>query len=110
MVSPIHMPSKYQKSLWANWYQEDLGTDPQGRWLGWCPLHDPERATEASATYNFSVGSMTCLAASKCHKGNSISLDRVIAAIASRFLNAEPLSLTTETKPFDRSAWSDNGQ
>lgn len=91
----LHDPSDYQESIWKGWYLRDVGPDPLGRWLGWCPLHtrpenrDPQHP---NATINFSASSMTCLERERdCFSGRkSSSLDRITSIIAARYLqNAE---------------------
>lgn len=68
---------------WVVW--ED-GRDEQDNWIGWCPLHDPNKEREASAEFNFKKGVMRCAngAEGDCHKGKRcMSLSNVFAAMRS---------------------------
>jgi len=79
-VNPLHLPSSYQEELWGKYVIAGDGTDLDGDWHGWCPLHDkaedPERPT---ALFNFQSGVMVCMGDPSCHEGKrAISLTNVL--------------------------------
>jgi len=79
-VDPLHLPSEYQEGLWGSLVIVEDGTDQDGNWHGWCPLHesemDPERPT---ALFNFQSGVLVCNGDPSCHEGKrAISLTNVL--------------------------------
>lgn len=54
---------------WADWFMP--GTDVDGWFFGWCPVHDKEQKPDrATAQYNFGQGVMRCLITPEsCHEG-----------------------------------------
>lgn len=79
-VDPMHMPSKFQEDLWGSRIIAEDGTDQDGNWHGWCPLHEAEMdADRPTALFNFQSGVMVCLAEPSCHEGKrAISLTNVL--------------------------------
>lgn len=64
-----YRPTERQKTDWWRFILPDAGTDPQGWWLGWCPLHDKQQlADQATASFNFDRDAFRCTAESPCHE------------------------------------------
>ena len=73
------LPSDYQRGLWASLIIEGDGTDVDGFWHAFCPLHDKHHDPEKpSALINFQKGVMKCLGDPCCHKGRAISLTNTL--------------------------------
>jgi hypothetical protein len=78
-VDPLHMPSKYQEELWGNYIIAEDGTDQEGNWHGWCPMHPFPGDNRPTALFNFQSGVLVCLADPSCHEGKrAISLTNVL--------------------------------
>jgi hypothetical protein len=60
------LPSPFQYGLWKDWVDWDAGADPDGNFLGSCPLHDKSKE-ETSAVYNFDRGVLRCQNDPSCH-------------------------------------------
>ena len=85
-VSPLVMPTQNQRALWWHFVMADDGVDPDGYWLGHCPIHDLKRDLEvATAQFNFRKGVMRCLGEPSCHEGKrAVSLTNVLTLKQSR--------------------------
>lgn len=83
-VQTKHYPTKRQAEVWLKYIITESGTDEQGWWLGWCPLHDKERTpATATARYHFPLGSYRCLADSPCHAPKkAMSLQNLLEQMA----------------------------
>lgn len=79
-VSEQHLPSKHQEGLWGSFVILEDGTDSQGNWHGWCPIHDNVMDPDVpTALFNFLSGVMTCNGEPSCHEGQrTISLTNVL--------------------------------
>jgi len=79
-VNPIHLPSEYQEGLWGKCVIVKDGTDQNGNWHGFCPIHDQVRSkAKPTALFNFETGVMVCNGEPSCHEGKrSISLTNVL--------------------------------
>lgn len=76
-------PSDSQRELWWSYIIESEGADPDGWWLGRCPLHDMKGAgVEPTAQFNFQHGALRCMGDPPCHDRRSISLGNVLSRIA----------------------------
>jgi hypothetical protein len=76
-------PSATQRELWWAFIIEADGADPDGWWLGHCPLHDKEaESVEPTAQFNFQHGALRCMGDPPCHERRSISLTRVLTEMA----------------------------
>lgn len=66
--------------MWWRFVIEADGVNPEGYWLGWCPLHGtPGDANAPSAQFNFRKGVMRCLGEPSCHPEQRVmSLTNVI--------------------------------
>ncbi len=65
---------------WVLWSD---GCDENGVFIGWCPLHDQGRQTEASAEFNFTKGIMRCAGDPCCHEGKrAMSIQNLIQRMA----------------------------
>lgn len=83
-VDPLHMPSKFQEGLWADYVLVEDRTDPEGNWHGWCPLHKWD-GQNPTALFNFQSGVMVCLGDPCCHDGKgAISLTNVLTQMRSK--------------------------
>lgn len=84
-VSPIHLPSAYQEGLWGSSIIAEDGTDQNGYWHGWCPIHDEVKdAGKPTAMFNFESGVMVCNGEPSCHEGKrAISLTNVLTRMYS---------------------------
>jgi hypothetical protein len=73
------LPNEFQKNLWWGLVIEKDGTDGEGYWHGWCPLHDNTQDPETpTALFNFLRGVMKCNGEPSCHPGQrAISLQNV---------------------------------
>lgn len=73
------LPSKWQWRFWGPFIDPGQGTDPDGAFLGWCPIHDTTRDRERmSAVFNFAKGIMRCEGDPSCHQGKrAVSLSNV---------------------------------
>lgn len=76
-VEPIYRPSPFQYSDARDWVNWEDGADPDGWFLGTCPLEKDKRRKKHLARFNFFKGVMQC--GEGCHddKGNFISLVNV---------------------------------
>jgi hypothetical protein len=78
-VPEEYFPNEYQSNLWSQQVIVADGTDEEGYWHGWCPLHDNENDPEVpSALINFQKGVLKCLGEPCCHEGRAISLQNVL--------------------------------
>ena len=69
------LPSPSRYAQWVDWVMWDDGCDDGGNLLGWCPMHDADKAREGSAEFNFLKGIMRCQGDPSCHpKRRAISL------------------------------------
>lgn len=76
-------PSAAQRDLWWVFIIEADGADPDGWWLGHCPLHDKEvSGVEPTAQFNFQHGALRCMGDPPCHSRRSISLNNVLSQMA----------------------------
>jgi hypothetical protein len=76
-------PSTSQRDLWWRFVIESDGADPDGWWLGHCPLHDKRGAgVEPTAQFNFQHGALRCMGDPRCHPRRSMSLNNVLAEMA----------------------------
>lgn len=77
LVPTEFLPTPYQYTLWHDFVMWRDGTDPNGNFQGWCPLHDPTRVDhEQGAEFNFDRGVMRCYG--DCHAGKrAMSLSNV---------------------------------
>lgn len=84
-VNPVHLPSEYQEGLWGNSVIIKDGTDQNGNWHGWCPIHDNVRDKHRpTALFNFESGVMVCNGEPSCHEGKrSMSLTNVLVRMYS---------------------------
>lgn len=72
-------PSDSQRDLWWEYIIEDDGADPDGWWLGRCPLHDKEGVgVEPTAQFNFQHGALRCMGDPCCHQKRTMSLNNVL--------------------------------
>lgn len=76
------LPSPPVYRSFARWVIWEDGCDDQGNLLGWCPLHDAAKETEASAEFNFHKGIMRCQGDPRCHTKRAMSLNNVMASMA----------------------------
>lgn len=84
-VSEEFLPTILQKGLWWDSIIETDGTDTEGYWHGWCPLHDNERDLgKPTALFNFLKGVMKCNGDPCCHTGRAISLQNVLIMMYKR--------------------------
>jgi hypothetical protein len=82
-INPLHMPSKFQEGLWADYVYVEDGTDTEGNWHGRCPLHGGEDGTP-SALFNFQSGVLVCLGEPCCHGAKkAISFTNVLTQMRS---------------------------
>lgn len=78
-VMPAWLPTPARHAQFKDWVLWPDGCDDFGNFLGWCPLHDPERALDGSAEFNFFKGVMRCQAEFSCHDGKrAVSLTYVV--------------------------------
>jgi hypothetical protein len=79
-VDPLHLPSEFQEGLWGASVIAGDGTDQNGSWHGWCPLHDNVMDPDLpSALFNFATGVLVCNGEPSCHEGKrAISLTNVL--------------------------------
>lgn len=69
---------------WVCWAD---GPDPDGRWIGFCPLHDRRRRSEASAIWDFVKGMYWCNSDPSCHPGQrAISIQNLYIMLATKAL------------------------
>lgn len=75
----MFLPNEFQKNLWWSFVIEEDGTDTEGYWHGWCPIHDNEHDKEVpTALFNFLKGVMKCNGDPCCHEGRAMSLQNVL--------------------------------
>lgn len=88
-VSLEHLPNVQEYNRWRNWVRWNDGCDPEGNFIGWCPLHDRKRNADIGlATYNFLRGSFSCMNAPSCHEGRrGMTLVNLLGACADIYLN-----------------------
>lgn len=86
-LSEVHMnvhelppgPSPSQRGVWWRYIIAENDADPDGWWLGHCPLHDKEGVgVEPTAQFNFRHGALRCLGVPCCHKKRTMSLSNVL--------------------------------
>jgi hypothetical protein len=78
-------PNEFQAKLWSQQLIATDGTDGEGYWHGWCPLHDNENDPEVpTALFNFLKGVMKCNGDPCCHKGRAISLQNLLIRMYSK--------------------------
>lgn len=86
-----YLPTAQQFNLFRGWVRWDLGCDMDGRFLGWCPLHDSDQeafseSNVAGAGYNFSRGTFHCDNES-CHPNKrGMTLGQLVERVAERVL------------------------
>lgn len=84
-----YAPSPAQEKVWMRYVMKELGTDVDGWWMGWCPLHDKARVENRStAQFNFLRGVMRCepaqLQQDSCHAPKrALSFQNVLTRMAS---------------------------
>ena len=77
------VPSMQDFERLRKWVCWSDGLDPDGRWLGFCPIHDRSRRSEGSATYDFVKGMFRCNGEIPCHKGKrAISINNLYLELA----------------------------
>jgi hypothetical protein len=77
-VLPGWLPSPPQHRRFEPWVLWDDGASDTGDFLGFCPMHDPDKTTEASAEFNFMKNIMRCQGDPPCHEGKrAMSLSNV---------------------------------
>lgn len=77
-VMPGWLPSPTQHRRWKDWVLWSDGCDDSGNFLGHCPMHDPDKITEASAEFNFMKNILRCQGDPTCHNGKrAMSLSNV---------------------------------
>ena len=88
-------PTKVQyKKLWM-YVMPEMGVTPEGWWYACCPVHDPNVNGAMSALFNFSTGSMRCLADPSCHPAaKAMTLNNAIMASMSK-LTGDDVQTTT---------------
>lgn len=80
------MPTGPQYTTFKRWVCWGDGTDEQGRFLGWCPLHD-QPGDAPSALFNFNKGMFWCQADPSCHHPRrAMSIQNLLHVIAVRTL------------------------
>ena len=85
-VEPAHLPSVAQYNLWRNSIQWQRGCDPEGQFIGWCPLNPERLEGRHMAWFNFHKGTYTC--GEDCHPDTrSITLVQLSNMVADRALN-----------------------
>ena len=84
-VRPAFLPSPYRHPQFEPWVLWSEGCDDQGNFIGYCPMHDDGKETEASAIYNFLKDVIRCQGDPSCHDGQrAMSLTNVWAGMQSR--------------------------
>lgn len=73
-VEPLFRPSPFQYRLAKDWVDWDDGCDPDGFFIGNCPLQRDKRRRRHLARYNFQRGVMQCTEDCHAGMGNFISL------------------------------------
>lgn len=75
-------PTRRQYTIFSPFIAFDKGTDLDGWWYGYCPLHDLRyRSADApaSAMFHWHYGAMRCLRDDPCHPGKkAISLANLL--------------------------------
>lgn len=77
------LPSMQDFIRLRKWICWDDGVDADGRFIGFCPLHDHARRSEGSAVYDFVKGMFRCNGEESCHHGKrAISLYNMYLELA----------------------------
>jgi hypothetical protein len=91
-VEMIHRPSVMQYVTWKDLVDWEDGTDPDGWFIGVCPISHVEKGPGHMAQYTFHKGTVKCEEGCLNPTGRkSASLTRVIEAIAIQQLRSTPL-------------------
>lgn len=94
-VAEEHLPTVEMFNTWRNWVRWDLGCDSDGRFIGWCPLHDrfceagEDNPDNGAAGFNFATGSFDCMHDPSCHAPKrGMTLVSLFMHCARRYLDA----------------------
>jgi hypothetical protein len=77
------VPSMQDFNRLRKWVCWQDGIDADGRWSGFCPIHDRSRRSEGSAVWDFVKGMFRCNGEHPCHEGKrAISINNLYLELA----------------------------
>jgi hypothetical protein len=81
------LPCMADFDVWRKWVCWGDGVDVDGRFIGFCPLHDRRRQHEGSAVFDFPKGMFRCSGDPSCHPGKrALSIQNLYVQLAVRVL------------------------
>lgn len=85
-VPTMHRPTKEQFFTWEKMVDWSLDADPDGYFLGWCPIPKVDGNPAHRAMYSFFKGVVRC--EEGCFNSRTASMSNVLTAIAVQTLRA----------------------